>query len=48
MQAHHYRHDVLVLGLPDEFTPHGDPAQILASYGLNASGITQAVQAAHT
>jgi 1-deoxy-D-xylulose-5-phosphate synthase len=34
---------VLMLGLPDEFVEHGDPAKILALCGLDAAGIEQAV-----
>ena len=35
---------VLVLGLPDEFVEHGDPAKLLALCGLDAVGIEQAIQ----
>jgi 1-deoxy-D-xylulose-5-phosphate synthase len=31
---------VLMLGLPDQFIDHGDPAKLLASVGLDAAGIT--------
>jgi 1-deoxy-D-xylulose-5-phosphate synthase len=34
---------VLQLGLPDVFTEHGDPAQILAMCGLDADGIERAI-----
>jgi 1-deoxy-D-xylulose-5-phosphate synthase len=34
---------VLMLGLPDEFVEHGDPARILALCGLDAAGIEQSV-----
>jgi len=34
---------VLVLGLPDEFVEHGDPAKLLAMCGLDAAGIERAV-----
>jgi 1-deoxy-D-xylulose-5-phosphate synthase len=37
---------VLLLGLPDRFIDHGDPARLLASVGLDAAGITRSVQAA--
>jgi len=37
---------VLLLGLPDRFIDHGDPAKLLASVGLDARGIEQAVRAA--
>ncbi len=35
---------VLLLGLPDRFIDHGDPARLLASVGLDAAGITRSVQ----
>ena len=34
---------VLMLGLPDEFVEHGDPAKLLAICGLDAAGIEQSV-----
>ncbi len=34
---------VLVLGLPDEFVEHGDPAKLLAMCGLDAAGIEQSI-----
>jgi 1-deoxy-D-xylulose-5-phosphate synthase len=34
----------LVLGLPDVFTEHGDPAVLLAHYGLDAAGIEQSIR----
>ena len=34
---------VLVLGLPDQFIEHGDPAKLLALCGLDAAGIEQSV-----
>jgi 1-deoxy-D-xylulose-5-phosphate synthase len=37
---------VLVLGLPDRFIDHGDPAKLLASVGLDAAGIRDSVRAA--
>src|SRR5438270_8063580 len=37
---------VLLLGLPDRFIDHGDPARLLASVGLDAEGITKAVKSA--
>jgi 1-deoxy-D-xylulose-5-phosphate synthase len=36
---------VLHLGLPDAFPDHGDPADLLAGFGLDARGIVAAVQA---
>ena len=37
--------DLLQLGLPDEFIEHGDPAQLLALQGLDATGIEGAIRA---
>ncbi len=37
---------VLLLGLPDRFIDHGDPARLLASLGLDAAGIAQSVRRA--
>ena len=34
---------VLILGLPDEFIEHGDPAKLLAMCGLDAAGIEQSI-----
>jgi 1-deoxy-D-xylulose-5-phosphate synthase len=34
---------VLLLGLPDRFIDHGDPARLLASVGLDAAGIHAAI-----
>ena len=34
---------VLVLGVPDVFTEHGDPAKLLAELGLDAAGIQAAI-----
>jgi 1-deoxy-D-xylulose-5-phosphate synthase len=37
---------VLLLGLPDRFIDHGDPAKLLASVGLDAAGIAKSIRAA--
>jgi len=37
---------VLLLGLPDRFVDHGDPAKLLASVGLDAEGIRASIAAA--
>ena len=37
---------VLLLGLPDRFIDHGDPAKLLASVGLDRDGILKSIQAA--
>ncbi|MES2886769.1 MAG: 1-deoxy-D-xylulose-5-phosphate synthase [Pseudomonadota bacterium] len=34
---------VLTLGFPDEFVEHGDPVKLMASWGLDAVGIEQAI-----
>jgi len=34
---------VLVLGLPDRFIEHGDPAKLLALCGLDAAGIERSI-----
>jgi 1-deoxy-D-xylulose-5-phosphate synthase len=36
---------VLLLGLPDRFIDHGDPGRLLASVGLDASGILKSITA---
>jgi len=33
-----------MLGLPDQFIDHGDPAKLLASVGLDAAGITASIR----
>ena len=35
---------VLALGLPDEFSEHGDPAKLMALMGLDAAGIERSVR----
>jgi len=35
---------LLILGLPDQFIDHGDPALLLASVGLDAHGIGKAIR----
>jgi 1-deoxy-D-xylulose-5-phosphate synthase len=37
---------VLLLGLPDRFIDHGDPARLLASVGLDAEGIRSSIEKA--
>jgi 1-deoxy-D-xylulose-5-phosphate synthase len=37
---------VLLLGLPDRFIDHGDPAKLLSSVGLDGAGVEQAVRSA--
>ena len=37
---------VVILGLPSEFLPHGNPDQILADLGLDATGILSATEKA--
>ena len=36
---------VLLLGLPDRFIDHGDPARLLASVGLDGDGIVKSIRA---
>ena len=36
--------NVLLLGLPDRFIDHGDPAKLLASVGLDAAGIATSIR----
>ncbi|NVE01007.1 1-deoxy-D-xylulose-5-phosphate synthase [Massilia sp. BJB1822] len=35
---------LLMLGLPDQFIDHGDPAKLLASVGLDATGIAASIR----
>ena len=44
LQAAELQRPVLVLGLPDQFIEHGDPARLLALQGLDAAGIQMAVE----
>ena len=37
---------VLLLGLPDRFIDHGDPARLLAAVGLDGFGIAQSIRSA--
>jgi 1-deoxy-D-xylulose-5-phosphate synthase len=37
---------VLLLGLPDRFIDHGDPAKLLSSLGLDAQGIESSIRKA--
>jgi len=32
-----------VIGFDDAFTEHGDPAKLMAQYGLNAAGIQKTI-----
>ena len=36
---------LLMLGLPDAFVEHGEPAQLLAALGLDARGIERSIRA---
>ena len=36
---------LMILGLPDEFVEHGEPAKLLSLCGLDAEGIEQSVRA---
>jgi 1-deoxy-D-xylulose-5-phosphate synthase len=44
LAAHGVEVPVLTLGLPDEFTDHGDPAKLLSQLGLDAAGIEQSIR----
>jgi len=35
---------LLMLGLPDKFIDHGDPAKLLAGVGLDAAGIAASIK----
>jgi 1-deoxy-D-xylulose-5-phosphate synthase len=35
---------LLMLGLPDEFVEHGDPAKLLSMCGLDAAGIEGSIR----
>jgi 1-deoxy-D-xylulose-5-phosphate synthase len=37
---------VVLLGLPDRFIDHGDPARLLASVGLDGAGIAKSIRSA--
>ncbi len=43
LQAAGIQIPVLMLGLPDEFVEHGDPAKLLQLCGLDATGIEQSI-----
>jgi len=43
LQAAGLQIPVLMLGLPDEFVEHGDPAKLLQMCGLDAAGIEQSI-----
>jgi 1-deoxy-D-xylulose-5-phosphate synthase len=45
LQVQGHLRPVLNLGLPDEFTEHGDPAKLLTLLGLDAAGIEQSITA---
>jgi 1-deoxy-D-xylulose-5-phosphate synthase len=36
--------NVLLLGLPDRFVEHGDPASLIAECGLDAAGIATSIE----
>ena len=44
LAAHGITVPVLQLGLGDVLTDHGDPAKLLAEYGLDAHGIEQSIR----
>lgn len=44
MQLLNLSNPVLQLGIPDEFTEHGDPKLLLRAMGLDKNGILQALK----
>jgi len=46
LSKHENAPPVLLLGLPDRFIDHGDPARLLASVGLDAAGIAASIRGA--
>jgi 1-deoxy-D-xylulose-5-phosphate synthase len=44
LHQHRILRDVLTLGVPDEFTEHGDPVKLLAEMGLDEAGIWDSIQ----
>ncbi len=46
LNLHGIEKRVVLLGLPDRFIDHGDPAKLLASVGLDAEGIRNSVRRA--
>ncbi|WDU65432.1 1-deoxy-D-xylulose-5-phosphate synthase [Pseudomonas poae] len=44
LASQNLRPPLLLLGLPDHFIEHGTPEQLLSQCGLDAEGITQAIQ----
>ncbi len=46
MASEKLNNQVLLLGLPDRFVDHGDPARLLASVGLDAGGIRGSIERA--
>jgi 1-deoxy-D-xylulose-5-phosphate synthase len=46
LNLHGIEKRVVLLGLPDRFIDHGDPAKLLASVGLDAEGIRNSVRQA--
>jgi 1-deoxy-D-xylulose-5-phosphate synthase len=45
LQRENLQVPVLSLGIPDEFTEHGDPAKLLSLLGLDAAGIEASIEA---
>jgi len=46
LSLHGIEKKVVLLGLPDRFVDHGDPAKLLASVGLDAEGIRNSIRRA--
>jgi 1-deoxy-D-xylulose-5-phosphate synthase len=45
LHAQGHLRPVLMLGIPDEFTEHGDPVKLMSLLGLDAAGIEQSIAA---
>jgi 1-deoxy-D-xylulose-5-phosphate synthase len=45
LQVQGHLRPVLMLGIPDEFTEHGDPVKLMSLLGLDAAGIEQSIAA---
>lgn len=44
MNAHHYKADVKIMGIPDKLVEHGSPKQLYDEIGIDANGIAAAVR----
>jgi 1-deoxy-D-xylulose-5-phosphate synthase len=44
MNAHGYKADVKIMGIPDRLVEHGSPKQLYAEIGIDAAGIAQVLR----